>query len=87
MAVPLQDLSSRLNPTKGTRLSESEPMPYYIQRRDYTNVVKTIDEYEDAKEAYMAAREHNLRDPDARHYVAKKPCKTWANEKQTAHLT
>lgn len=87
MVVPLQILSSRLSPTKGTRLSESDLMPYYIQRRDCTNVVKTIDEYEDAKEAYMAAREYNLRDPDARHYVAKKPCKTWANEKQTANLT
>lgn len=52
-------------------------MPYYIQRRDETNVVVTIDEYEDAKEAYQAAREHGLRDLLARYYVAKKPCKAW----------
>lgn len=52
-------------------------MPYYIQRRDSTNIVVTIDEYEEAKEAYQAAREYNLRDTTAVHYVAKKPCKAW----------
>lgn len=52
-------------------------MPYYIQRRDSTNTVVTVDAYEDAKEAYQAAREYNLREPTARHYVAKKPCKAW----------
>jgi hypothetical protein len=52
-------------------------MPYYIQRRDNTNIVVTIDEYEEAKEAYQAAREYNLRDATAVHYVAKKPCKAW----------
>jgi Tat protein secretion system quality control protein TatD with DNase activity len=52
-------------------------MPYYIQRRDNTNIVVTIDEYEEAKEAYQAAREYNLRDTAAVHYVGKKPCKAW----------
>lgn len=52
-------------------------MPYYIQRRDKTSIVATIDEYEDAKEAYQAAREYNLRDNTAVHYVAKKACKSW----------
>jgi hypothetical protein len=52
-------------------------MPYYVQKRDETNVVVTIDEYEDAKESYQAAREYGLRDPTARYYVAKKPCKAW----------
>lgn len=50
---------------------------YYIQRRDSTNIVVTIDEYEEAKEAYQAAREYNLRDTTAVHYVGKKPCKAW----------
>ena len=57
-------------------------MPYYIQRRDKTSIVATIDEYEDAKEAYQAAREYNLRDKTAVHYVAKKACKSW-NERQS----
>ena len=52
-------------------------MAYYIQRRDYTNTVETIDEFETAKEAYRAAREYNLADPTAVHYVAKKACKAW----------
>ncbi len=52
-------------------------MPYYIQHRDESNVVKTIDEFEDARDAYLAAREYGLRDPTARYYVAKKPCKAW----------
>jgi len=57
-------------------------MPYYIQRRDESNVVVTIEEYEDSKESYQAAREYGLRDPTARYYVAKKPCKAWL-ENQT----
>jgi hypothetical protein len=52
-------------------------MPYYIQRRDNTNTVETIDEITDSKEAYRVAREYNLADPTALHYVAKKPCKAW----------
>lgn len=52
-------------------------MPYYIQRRDNSNTVETIDEITDSKEAYRVAREYNLSDPTARHYVAKKPCKAW----------
>ena len=52
-------------------------MPHYIQRRDNTNTVETIDEFETAKEAYKSAREYNLADPTAVHYVAKKPCKAW----------
>ena len=52
-------------------------MPYYIQRRDNTNTVETIDEISDSKEAYRVAREYNLADPTALHYVAKKPCKAW----------
>ena len=52
-------------------------MPYYIQRRDETYVVVTIEEYNDLREAHKAAREHNSRDPTAYHYVAKRPCKAW----------
>jgi hypothetical protein len=52
-------------------------MAHYIQRRDNSNTVETIDEFETAKEAYRAAREYNLADPTAVHYVAKKACKAW----------
>jgi hypothetical protein len=57
-------------------------MPYYIQRRDSTMVVETIDECATTKEAYNLAREYNLSDPTARHYVSKKPCKAWAESNQ-----
>lgn len=60
-------------------------MPYYIQRRDESKVVVTIEEYEDAKESYQAAREYGLRDPTARYYVAKKPCKSWEGEQSSYH--
>jgi hypothetical protein len=43
---------------------------HYIQRRDHTNIVETVDEFETAKEAYKAAREYNLSDTTAVHYVA-----------------
>jgi hypothetical protein len=50
---------------------------HYIQRRDHTNIVETVDEFETAKEAHKAAREYNLSDTTAVHYVAKKPTKAW----------
>ena len=52
-------------------------MPYYVQRRDDTNTVETVDEITDSKEAYRVAREYCLADPTARYYIAKKPCKAW----------
>jgi hypothetical protein len=60
-----------------TYLLEPDPMPYYIQRRDDTNTVETIDEITDSKEAYRVAREYGLADTTARYYIAKKPCKAW----------
>jgi len=52
-------------------------MPYYIQRREDPRTVETIDEFEDSKEAYRVAREYNLSDPTARHYVTRVACKAW----------
>lgn len=52
-------------------------MPYYIQRRDNSNTVETVDEFTESKEAYRVAREYGLADPTARYYIAKKPCKAW----------
>ena len=56
---------------------EFDPMSYYIQRRDNSNTVETIDELADSKEAHRVAREYNLADATAVHYVTKKPCKAW----------
>lgn len=52
-------------------------MPYYIQRRENPRTVETIDEFDTSKEAYDAAREYNLVDQSARHYVSRVPCKAW----------
>ena len=61
-------------------------MPYYIQRRDKSRVVVTIEEYEDSKESYAAAREYGRRDPTALYYVAKKPCKGWQGNQSSVLL-
>jgi hypothetical protein len=61
-------------------------MPYYIQRRGESNVVVTIEEYEDSKQSYAAAREYGRRDPTARYYVAKKPCKAWKGNQHSVPL-
>ena len=55
-------------------------MPYYIQRRDNSNTVETVDEFTESKEAYRVAREYGLADTTARYYIAKKPCKAWAEK-------
>ena len=52
-------------------------MPYYIQRRAKHNLLETIDEIEDVKEAYRLAAEYNLSDNTALHYVSRRPCKHW----------
>lgn len=52
-------------------------MPLYIQRKS-NGKLETIDEVEDAKEAYRLAREYNLADQTATHYVSKKACKSWS---------
>ena len=54
-------------------------MPYYIQRRN-TDTIETIDEYTDSKEAFAAAREHNLRDSSAHYYVMRRPCQAWLSK-------
>lgn len=55
-------------------------MPYYIQRRDETYVVVTIEEHTDLREAHKAAKEYNVKNPTAYHYVAKRACKAWQKD-------
>ena len=55
-------------------------MAYYLQRRDDSNTVETIDEFVDRREAHRVAREYGLADTTARYYIAKKPCKAWAEK-------
>jgi putative IMPACT (imprinted ancient) family translation regulator len=55
-------------------------MPWYIQRRESSRSLETIDEIDDAKEAHRVAKEYNISDPTAVHYVSKVPCKAWRNE-------
>lgn len=51
-------------------------MPFYIQRRA-NGKIETIDELDDSKEAHRLAREYNLADQSAFHYVARHACKGW----------
>ena len=53
-------------------------MPFYIQRREDSKNIETIDEFEDAKEAHRMVNEYNLADPTAMHYVSRRPCKAWS---------
>lgn len=53
-------------------------MPFYIQRRVDPRSVETIGEFTDPKEAHRRAREYNLSDATALHYVSKTPCKAWS---------
>jgi hypothetical protein len=55
-------------------------MPFYIQRREDPKTVETIDEFNDPKEAHRMAREYNLSDPTALHYVSRVPCKSWRDK-------
>lgn len=55
-------------------------MPFYIQRRVEPRSVETIDEFTDPKEAHRVAREYNLSDPTALHYVSRVPCKAWREQ-------
>lgn len=55
-------------------------MAYYLQVKREANNIETLGEFTDSKEAYRVAREYGLKDPTARYYIAKKPCKGWAEK-------
>ena len=55
-------------------------MPFYVQRRVDPRSVETIGKFIDPKEAHRVAREYNLSDPTALHYVSRVPCKAWREQ-------
>lgn len=69
-------LTGRLNFGAVTVSCEVNSMPFYIQRRA-NGKIETIDELDDSKEAHRLAREYNLADQSAFHYVARHACKGW----------
>ena len=49
---------------------------FYIQRKD-SQSLETIDQFSSFSEAMMMLVEYKLADHSARHYVSRRPCKSW----------
>ena len=55
-------------------------MTYYIQRRESSKVVETVDEFETRTEARAMVAEYSLADRSARYYVSPRACRDWNDQ-------
>jgi len=49
----------------------------YIQRRDSSRQLETVDEFDTIKEARAMLIEYRMSDPSATYYMSRRPCNEW----------
>ena len=49
----------------------------YIQRRDSSRQLETVDEFVNLKAARDALIEYRISDPTATYYLSRRPCNEW----------
>jgi hypothetical protein len=49
----------------------------YIQRRDSSRQLETIDQFDTIKEARSMLIEYRKADPSATYYMSRRPCNEW----------